>query len=100
MGSPTGIAIDHEAGRLYWVDELEGGGVFSAALAGGDARQLDTGGAAVTEPSFPFLFKAPKTTFDAVPASFVTELIEWYKLEQRLAVKAAYMVPWCLGALF
>jgi hypothetical protein len=60
MSKPLGLAIDPEAGLVYWADQGGGGGIFSVALAGGSAQRLDTGSAAVSGPSFPFLFKAPQ----------------------------------------
>jgi DNA-binding beta-propeller fold protein YncE len=55
---PTGVAVDPEAGRLYYADE-GGSGLYSVPPAGGAVQPLVTGAADVSEASYPFIFKAP-----------------------------------------
>lgn len=55
---PTGIAIDTERNTLYWA-ETGADAIFTSSLYGGEARPLDTGGAPVSEPRYPFLIKKP-----------------------------------------
>lgn len=55
--------------------------------------QFDLDEAAISKLEIPDGYAGPRlSTFDKVPETFVLELIEWFKLENRLSVKVAYMV--------
>lgn len=63
---------------------------FAAALR---VNQFDLDETAIAKLEIPETYNGPKfDTFDSVPEMFVLELIEWFKLEQRVCFRVAYMI--------
>lgn len=63
---------------------------FAAAL---HVDEFDLEQKAIANLEIPDTYDGPRLDdFDQFPPSFLTELIEWFKLERRLSVKVVYMV--------
>ncbi len=55
--------------------------------------QFDLDETAIAKLEIPDTYSGPGlSSFSSVPETFVTELIEWFKLENKLATKVTYMV--------
>jgi DNA-binding beta-propeller fold protein YncE len=58
VANPVGLAIDPQAGRIYWVN-AGNGTIGFASLSGSDGGQLDTTGATLSSSGTPVLLKTP-----------------------------------------
>lgn len=63
---------------------------FALALR---VNQFDLDESAISKLEIPEGYSGPRlSSFDRIPEAFIPEIIEWFKLENKLSIKVAYMV--------